>query len=990
MTPIESLLSQPFVQRLGWALVHFVWQGALVGLGCAVVLFALRHGRPGQRYAVGCVALLAMAILPVATVLMVDESAWSGGKAPSSIESRQTGPATPAFGATDSGSAGVSPRSDAAAPSSRGLGAAMGNVWQRTCEGVRAHLPAIVGVWLVCVLALSVRNAAGWVLVERMRRRWVEPVAQRWRDRTDTLAEGLGLRRRIDVLTTPRAAAPTVIGWARPVILLPVGCLTGLTPEQLETVLAHELAHIRRHDYLVNLLQTLVETLLFYHPAVWWVSRRVRIEREYCCDDLAVSVTGRRVTYVHALATLEERRGAGQLAAVAASGGDLVRRIRRLAGAPTGRVLPRARSMIAGVAVLGLIGVAVVGQAAGGDGQNEAKTTTEPAEGVSVIEAPMKVGDLRVVDVRFEPIHQGKNAAYVDVQNPTGAAQTFGIHVYTRSPAISKGGMGWGKSWDPTAIKANERQTLRFPFKIHGPITEQTWLRLKLWHVPSPAPARWWDAPPGAALHFASGDLPQHKGPAPAGESAAPAVEAAVKTAFLELQALIRSRSYAEVWKRFTPEYQMVEFSRLEWFKGEIERSRPASGSSWSRQHLLDLTARSVGKVGEVLRLQAVRQDETWTIDFVKADGQWKVDWIAGYVPRWALNAREKQGEATLMDASPARLFALRGKTPGNDSAGTVVGTVRVGEDRTGTVTAKFITAVHGGQDRYSRDLPLGNLQSGARIELQDTNVTTEEHGFPIVKVKVLSGGYDDLDGVVGWVVLSDTSFAQRFDDRRGPPSREEAAPPVGVIRSDVGSIGSIAATHGSSMYGSDIRYSPQLYMGRLTRGAEIRLLDKDAQRSKLGIPVIKVRLLSDSGTAPRGAVGWVNLNETSFADRFDTDPDGSDAPPRVVGVIAEGIREGRVTANFGCAIYGSNVRYAPELYMGRAAKDTKIRLLDANVILGGRGVPVIKVKLLESTRSVTAGTVGWVLLKNTSFAGRFTGKSSPPSSKPKRNSEPS
>ena len=98
---------------------------------------------------------------------------------------------------------------------------------------------------------------------------------------------------------------PTVIGWLKPVVLLPASALAGLTPRQLEAILAHELAHIRRHDYLVNLLQTLVETLLFYHPAVWWLSRRIRVERENCCDDLAVSLCGDPVAYAAALADLE-------------------------------------------------------------------------------------------------------------------------------------------------------------------------------------------------------------------------------------------------------------------------------------------------------------------------------------------------------------------------------------------------------------------------------------------------------------------------------------------------------------------------------------------------------------------------------------------------------------------------------------------------------------------------------------------------------------
>ena len=119
-----------------------------------------------------------------------------------------------------------------------------------------------------------------------------------------------------------------VIGWLRPVVLVPTAALAGLPPAQLEALLAHELAHVRRHDYLVNLLQAVVETLLFYHPAVWWVSRQVRAEREHCCDDIAVSVCD-RVDYVSALSALAAIAAPPRLA-LAATDGRLVSRVRRL------------------------------------------------------------------------------------------------------------------------------------------------------------------------------------------------------------------------------------------------------------------------------------------------------------------------------------------------------------------------------------------------------------------------------------------------------------------------------------------------------------------------------------------------------------------------------------------------------------------------------------------------------------------------------------
>ena len=172
------------------------------------------------------------------------------------------------------------------------------------------------------------------------------------------LGRRLGIGRAVALLESSAISVPMVVGWLRPVVLVPASALAGLPPRQLAAILAHELAHVRRHDYLVNLLQAAVETLLFYHPAVWWVSAQVRRERENCCDDLAVAVCGDRLGYARALADLEGLRAPASPLVLAASGGSLVERIRRLVGAPVHR--PR-RSWMAGVLALSLLPLAGLG-----------------------------------------------------------------------------------------------------------------------------------------------------------------------------------------------------------------------------------------------------------------------------------------------------------------------------------------------------------------------------------------------------------------------------------------------------------------------------------------------------------------------------------------------------------------------------------------------------------------------------------------------------
>jgi hypothetical protein len=181
---------------------------------------------------------------------------------------------------------------------------------------------------------LSVRVLGGWLVVQRLKRSGRALSHDSWHQAAGRLCRRMRIWLPVRLCESALVDVPTVIGWLRPVVLLPASTLVGLSPAQLEALLAHELAHVRRLDYLVNLAQTFGETLLFYHPAVWWVSHRMRVEREHCCDDAAVAVCGDAVGYARALAELEELRAIAPSLAVAASGGSLWRRVARLVGGP--------------------------------------------------------------------------------------------------------------------------------------------------------------------------------------------------------------------------------------------------------------------------------------------------------------------------------------------------------------------------------------------------------------------------------------------------------------------------------------------------------------------------------------------------------------------------------------------------------------------------------------------------------------------------------
>ena len=193
---------------------------------------------------------------------------------------------------------------------------------------------AVVPVWFLGVCILSTRLMAAWLLVVRLRRAATQPVPDVWLERVRGMAIRLRVSRPVRLAQSAVVQVPMVIGWLRPVILLPASVFTGLTVGQLEAVIAHELAHVRRHDYAVNIAQTAVEILLFYHPAAWWISRQIRLEREHCCDDVAVMLGGNRVAYAAALADLEALRSQTAGMALAATDGPLMRRVQRLV-APT-------------------------------------------------------------------------------------------------------------------------------------------------------------------------------------------------------------------------------------------------------------------------------------------------------------------------------------------------------------------------------------------------------------------------------------------------------------------------------------------------------------------------------------------------------------------------------------------------------------------------------------------------------------------------------
>ena len=283
-------------RALSAALLHFVWQGLVVTILFWLALFLLRKRSAALRYAASCAVLAMLVVLPAVTTWTLYEHPAAPGGTTVLVGTPEAADPSMARGSFD---------------------------WLLLAQAWA------VPVWSCGVLLFSLRMVWGCTQIAALRRNGEAADAQ-LRCAFSELAGRMGVTRPVRVLLSTVTDSPSVTGWLRPVVLLPISAAAGLTPDHLEAVFAHELAHIRRHDYLVNMLQMAAEALLFYHPAVWWISGRMRHERELCCDDLAVRACGGALSYARALTALEKMRAARAALAVGSTDGPLFYRIRRL------------------------------------------------------------------------------------------------------------------------------------------------------------------------------------------------------------------------------------------------------------------------------------------------------------------------------------------------------------------------------------------------------------------------------------------------------------------------------------------------------------------------------------------------------------------------------------------------------------------------------------------------------------------------------------
>jgi beta-lactamase regulating signal transducer with metallopeptidase domain/HEAT repeat protein len=359
----------PLWDALGWTMLHFLWIGALIGLTAAILRLAVRRRTPQTRYALSLAAFVVLAIAPVCFfVWKIKQPATEATAAdiarplrfhtdlpkhiPPPRQEKTSASAQPIATPAPSADAMSVPTTIELAPTSFG---------KRLVTGYELAVRVFPWVWVVGFPVTGLWLLIGIGGAERLRRRCRAVDDEALLALCRRLQSVLRVSGSVAIGISERIAAPILVGIVRPVILLTTAALAGWSPEQLEMILLHELAHIRRWDNVVNLLQRLVEAALFFHPVVWWLSNRVRLEREHCCDAVVLAHTNAPQAYAETLAQIALPDLAPRWALGSSATAQLVARIRHILKQEDQPMQVSRKSIALFLAVsLGLVGLAVV------------------------------------------------------------------------------------------------------------------------------------------------------------------------------------------------------------------------------------------------------------------------------------------------------------------------------------------------------------------------------------------------------------------------------------------------------------------------------------------------------------------------------------------------------------------------------------------------------------------------------------------------------
>jgi len=327
-------LSDHEIKAICWTLIHSLWIGVVIALLAGLLISFTRKSSANLRYRVLCSILVLFVVAMGVTYY---------------LEARTTNSVTSSY-TINGGKFQI--KGDIPAIDHIGVLPQHQSIVNQTVGFVNQNMNVIFLVWLLFFMLKSLKMVSGLLYIQRIRNYRVHDIAEEFKHKIGLFSRLIGIRQTVRLMQSELVKVPVAVGWLKPVILLPVGILLQLSPEQLESILWHELAHIRRRDYLVNILQGIVETVFFFNPGLLWLSSLIRNEREACCDDIVLSRTNRKANYLEALLSFGNQDNSKMSLAMGIGGGNQLRdRLKRIVNQENKR-LSIAEKVVLGVGLI--------------------------------------------------------------------------------------------------------------------------------------------------------------------------------------------------------------------------------------------------------------------------------------------------------------------------------------------------------------------------------------------------------------------------------------------------------------------------------------------------------------------------------------------------------------------------------------------------------------------------------------------------------------
>ena len=398
MNILHTFLSEEMTMALGWTFIHSLWQILLIAIVLKLVLLGIKKTAAQKRYWANLGGMLAVCMTSLFTFYYVYDA-----KAVASVPAENSVFTIDIYG-TDASVSLCEGMFGCSSPLSQVLLIA------------EQHIAILVGIWLVGFAFFFAKMFLGIYYIEKLKRSEQQLLPMEWQARMQLLKEQVGIRKDVKLVASKVVNMPMMLGFFKPIILLPTSVLTGVEVNVLEAIIAHELAHIARHDFFVNIVQTFVESVFYYHPAIWWMSNNVRDEREKCCDDLAIQMCGDSLVYAKALIQVEELPQTSPTFTLSFLGNKkhLLSRVKRILNQPQTQSNHMEKFIVSSLVVLAVVGMSF--------GLNKELPTTNIAAVETTIDLVKDTFDDR------ENITVTKNGTKYELKIVNGEIQKFKIN----------------------------------------------------------------------------------------------------------------------------------------------------------------------------------------------------------------------------------------------------------------------------------------------------------------------------------------------------------------------------------------------------------------------------------------------------------------------------------------------------------------------------------------------------------------------------------